>query len=166
MPRLTNAEYLKRRLLVQAIYDDNSQVQALLGLLDIEKQQVLHYYYATGKRNLSDEELIAHRKWCDQSTTLKSGKAYAELYRIITRYMSILNVKYNPNDATSITKNIPALSKRIQKSKTAHARLNEARHKSNVRIMPIMRSEVDIEKLASALIRLAENMSSNKNTAL
>lgn len=59
MPRLTNTEYLNRRALIQVVYGSTTPVQALLGRLDIDKQQVLHYYYVTGKYNLSDKELIA-----------------------------------------------------------------------------------------------------------
>lgn len=127
MPRLTNTEYLNRRALIQAVYGSTTPVQALLGRLDIDKQQVLHYYYATGKYNLSDKELIAHRKWCDQSTSLKSGKAYAELYRVITKNMDMLNIKYSPNDTLFIVKKIPMLNKRMRKFKTMYAKSSKAR---------------------------------------
>ena len=126
MPRLTNTEYLNRRALIQAVYGSTTPVQALLGRLDIDKQQVLHYY-ATGKYNLSDKELIAHRKWRDQSTSLKSGKAYAELYRVITKNMDMLNIKYSPNDTLFIVKKISMLNKRMRKFKTIYAKSSKAR---------------------------------------
>ena len=127
MPRLTNTEYLNRRALIQSVYGSTTPVQALLGRLDIDKQQVIHYYYATGKYNLSDKELITHRKWCDQSTSLKSGKAYAELYRVITKNMDMLNIKYGPNDTLFIVKKIPMLNKRMCKFKTIYAKSSKAR---------------------------------------
>ena len=126
MPRLTNTEYLNRRALIQEVYGSTTPVQALLGRLDIDKQQVL-YYYATGKYNLSDKELIAHRKWCDKSASLKSGKAYAELYRVITKNMDMLNIKYSPNDTLFIVKKIPMLNKRMRKFKTMYAKSSKAR---------------------------------------
>ena len=60
---------------------------------------------------------------------MKSGKAYAELYRVITKNMDMLNIKYSPNDTLFIVKKIPMLNKRMRKFKTMYAKSSKARLK-------------------------------------
>lgn len=58
---------------------------------------------------------------------MKSGKAYAELYRVITKNMDMLNIKYSLNDTLFIVKKIPMLNKRMRKFKTMYAKSSKAR---------------------------------------
>ena len=59
--------------------------------------------------------------------SLKSRKAYVELYRVITKNMDMLNIKYNPNDTLFIVKKISMLNKLMRKFKTIYAKSSKAR---------------------------------------
>lgn len=58
---------------------------------------------------------------------MKSGKAYVELYRVITKNMDMLNIKYSPNDTLFIVKKIPMLNRRMRKFKTMYVKSSKAR---------------------------------------
>lgn len=157
MPRLTNAEYLKRHKFVQILYESEPHAQAILGFLELDKQQVLHYYYATAETAKTDNELIEHRKWCDQNTTLRAGKAFSQIFKITVHLMKATGVECNFSDTAAVAKKITELNKRIGETKIRNQ--NRANHyKSKAQVVPVMRSKIDIEKLSSALALIARRM--------
>ena len=157
MPRLTNAEYLKRHKFMQALYEKGPHAQAILGFLELDKQQALHYYYATAEILKTDEELIEHRKWCDQHTTLRAGKAFSRIFNLTVRLMESTSIRCDYKDTSAITKKIPELNKRIGEAKLRNQN-RTSHYKSKVRVTPIMRSKIDIDKLSSALALIARRM--------
>jgi len=162
VPRLTNTEYLKRRKLIQALYEGESHVQVLLGHLTLEKQQILHYYYATAKDNLTEKELIEHRKWCDKNTALRLGKSFALLYNIIVCSMRRTGVQCDYTDTAAVTKKIPELSRRIKENEIRRMKQRKIGYKNTKPVVvPVARAEIDVEKLGRAIWMLARQLAAN-----
>ena len=142
---------------MQALYKNEPHAQAILGCLEPDKQQILHYYYATAETLKPDNKLIEHRKWCDQNTTLRAGKAFSRIFKITVRLMNATGIECDFTDTAAVTKKIPKLNKRIGEAKIRNQ--NRANHyKSKVRVMPVMRSKIDIDKLSTALVLVARRM--------
>lgn len=141
MPRLTNADYLLQRARLRDNWI-NHRASAFAELETIEEME-LHAYFAP-MRDLSDEQALAFRI---EATTerpylpARAGKSYA-------RAIPFLD---NPWPTEPIVK-APTIGR--------HAR----RHPDSVvTIKTVARPEVDIHKLARALMGLIEETSDRRN---
>jgi hypothetical protein len=113
----------------------------LRRVLAYNQQLELHAFYQPSK-NLTDDESSAHRQQISQeqpSLPNRAGKLFAEVERY-TRAIRERMEQQPPQD--------PAQRVRVPVGQTQ-------RH---IHVLPLARSEVDIVKLAGALLDLAEQM--------
>lgn len=157
VPRLTNAEYLKRHCFMQTLYGDELLASIILGHLDPYKQQVLHYYYATAEASKTDDELIEHRRWCDQNTTLSAGKAFSRLLKMTIHLMKMTSIECDYTNTAAIAKKMPELRRYISKINAEYYG-RKVPYDSKTRVVPVVRPEVDTAKLASAVMMIAKRM--------
>lgn len=164
MARLTNKEYLLRRKFLQELWNYD-ETQKLYSLLSPNKQQSLHLYYATSKYNWTDEEALEYRKRRDNRSAFSSGKAFNELYRIVVGAAMRLSIDCKYSDLKILTKKIPQLDKKLRDYNFAKQQQKTNKNNTGARVLPLMRQEIDIDKLAKAMIMLAKDMAEKKNQA-
>lgn len=167
MARLTNKEYLLRREFLQRLWDFD-EAQKFYSLLTPNKQQSLHLYYATSNYDLSDEAAIDYRTRRTKSDAFSSGKAFNELYRIVVGASMRVGLDCDYSDIKAFTKKIPQLNKKLRdfyKQKSLGQSKKRGTYKSQPRVMPLMRQEIDTEKLAMALVMIAKNMATKSDSA-
>lgn len=157
MPRLTNQEYLKRHRFLKALWNHSNR---FYSMLDPNQQMNLHGYYIQYK-DLSEEELLEHRRAKDASSVEPglpqvAGKSFATIYSNVLHSMQSFDLSFNPADIDSMTKLIPKLEALIYK-RVPNTPSPRGRSKG-VRVSFLMKPEPDIEKLARALIMIAEKM--------
>lgn len=160
MARLTNKEYLLRRKFLQRLWDFD-ETQKFYALLTPNKQQSLHLYYVTSNYHLSDEAAIDYRSKRTKSDAFSSGKAFNELYRIAAGAAIRVGLDCDYTDLKLFTKKIPQLNKKLRDYYLQKAREQNGKkrsYKGQPRVYPLMRQEIDIEKLAQALIMIAKDM--------
>lgn len=166
MARLTNKEYLLRRKFLQRLWDFD-ETQKFYSLLMPNKQQSLHLYYATSNYDLSDEAAIDYRARRTKSDAFSSGKAFNELYRIIVGASMRVGLDCDYSDLKTFTKKIPQLNKKLRdyyKKKALEQSKKKGTYKDRPRVLPLVRQEIDVEKLAQALIMIAKDIA-KKNKA-
>lgn len=166
MARLTNKEYLLRRKFLQRLWDFD-ETQKFYSLLTPNKQQSLHLYYVTSNYDLSDEAAIAYRANRDKSSAFSSGKAFNELYRIAAGAAIRVGLECDYADLKLFTKKIPQLSKKLRDyylQKTLEQASKKHAYKNEARVLPLMRREIDVEKLAKALVMITKDAAKNKNS--
>ena len=161
MARLTNKEYFLRRKFLQELWD-HEETQQLYALLSVNKQQSLHSYYATAKYDWSDSELLEYRKGRDNGEAFSSGKAFNELYRLAAGAAIRLGIECNYIDLKVFTKKIPKLDKKLREFKLAEQRQKVKGYKTEHKVLPLVRQEIDVEKLAMAVMMIAEDMARKK----
>lgn len=165
MARLTNKEYLLRRKFLQRLWDFD-ETQKFYSLLTPNKQQSLHLYYVTSNYDLSDEAALAYRANRDKSSAFSSGKAFNELYRIVAGAAIQVGLNFDYTDLKLFTKKIPQLNKKLRdyySRKMMEQAGKKRTYKNDVRVLPLMRREIDIDKLAQALVMIAKDMRRNNN---
>ncbi len=124
MARLTNKEYLLRRKFLQALWE-HEKGQNAFSYLDPNRQMILHSYYATAKHEWTDEQVLEYRKTRSNSEAFSAGKAFNELYRIVT---------------------------------------GQTKVQRTTRVLPLVRPDVDIDKLARVFIMIAKDMTERNKT--
>lgn len=165
MARLTNKEYLLRRKFLQRLWDFD-ETQKFYSLLTPNKQQSLHLYYVTSNYDLSDEAAIAYRANQDKSRAFSSGKAFNELYRIVAGAAIRVGLNFDYTDLKLFTKKIPQLNKKLRdyySRKMMEQAGKKGTYKDDVRVLPLMRQEIDIDKLAQALVMIAKDMKASED---
>lgn len=135
MPRITNQQYINiHRTLRQLWEDDFRHFEKLSG----NDQLTLHQYFAPSKE-LSDDELLAHRQAVtleEPSLPNQAGKTWARLQRIIAGQ----EAAYTYAPARHQPSRVPAGSR-------------GKRH--NIIVTSVLRPEPDVRKIAEALIKIA-----------
>ena len=162
MARLTNKEYLLRRSFLMELYD-HEETQRLYSLLSPNKQQSIHLYYATAKRDWTDEQVIGYREGRDHGSALSSGKAFNELCWIVASTAKRLGMDCEPTDVKSLIKEVPKLDKRIRDHLRASKAPRPRSYKTDHEVLPLMRQEIDMNKLTQALIMIARNIAKEKH---
>lgn len=166
MARLTNKEYLLRRKFLQRLWDFD-ETQKFYSLLTPNKQQSLHLYYVTSNYDLSDEAAIDYRSKRTKSDAFSSGKAFNELYRIAAGAAIRVGLECDYADLKLFTKIIPQLSKKLRDyylQKTLEQADKQHAYKNEARVLPLMRREIDAEKLAKALVMITKDAAKNKKS--
>ena len=166
MARLTNKEYLLRRKFLQRLWDFD-ETQKLYSLLAPNKQQGLHLYYVTSNYDLSDEAAIDYRSKRIKSDAFSSGKAFNELYRIAAGAAIRVGLECDYADLKFFTKKIPQLNKKLRDyylRKTLEQAGKKRTYKNEARVLPLMRQEIDIEKLAKVLVMITKDTAKNKKS--
>ena len=164
MARLTNKEYLLRRKFLQRLWDFD-ETQKFYALLTPNEQQSLHLYYVTSNYNLSDEAAIDYRSKRTKSDAFSSGKAFNELYRIVVGAAMRVGLECDYSDLRIFAKKIPQLNKELRDYSLQKMREQDGKkrsYKGQPRVYPLMRQEIDIDKLTKAFIMLAREMSKDK----
>lgn len=167
MARLTNKEYLLRRKFLQRLWDFD-ETQKFYALLTPNKQQSLHLYYVTSNYHLSDEAAIDYRSKRTKSDAFSSGKAFNELYRIAAGAAIRVGLDCDYTDLKLFTKKIPQLNKKLRDyylQKVREQNSKRRTYKNQARVLPLMRQEIDVVKLAQALIMIAKDMSGKDESA-
>lgn len=165
MARFTNKDYLLRRKFLQRLWDFD-ETQKFYGLLTPNKQQSLHLYYATSNYDLSDEAAIAYRTDRDKSSAFSSGKAFNELYRIVVGAAIRVGLDCNYTDLKLFTKKIPQLNKKLRDyylRKMLEQNEKKRKYKKEVRVLPLVRQEIDVDKLAQVMVMIAKYMKASKD---
>lgn len=165
MARFTNKDYLLRRKFLQRLWDFD-ETQKFYGLLTPNKQQSLHLYYATSNYDLSDEAAIAYRTDRDKSSAFSSGKAFNELYRIVVGAAIRVGLDCNYTDLKLFTKKIPQLNKKLRDyylRKMLEQNEKKRKYKKEVRVLPLVRQEIDVDKLAQVMVMIAKYMEASKD---
>ena len=160
MPRLTNKDYLLRRKFLQSLWDFD-ETQDFYSLLTPNKQQSLHLYYATNQYDWSDKQAIDYRKRRSSSIAFSSGKAFNELYRIVVSAAIRVDLDCNYSDLKMFTKKIPQLNKKLRDlrmQKMAVKGKKKGIYKNQVTVLPLVRQEIDVKKLAMVLIMIAKGI--------
>ena len=142
------------------------ETQKFYSLLTPNKQQSLHLYYVTSNYDLSDEAALAYRANRDKSSAFSSGKAFNELYRIVAGAAIQVGLNFDYTDLKLFTKKIPQLNKKLRdyySRKMMEQAGKKRTYKNDVRVLPLMRREIDIDKLAQALVMIAKDMRRNNN---
>lgn len=164
MARFTNKDYLLLRKFLQRLWDFD-ETQKFYGLLTPNKQQSLHLYYATSNYDLSDEAAIAYRTDRDKSSAFCSGKAFNELYRIVVGAAIRVGLDCNYTDLKLFTKKIPQLNKKLRdyylRRMMERARKKRT-YKNDACVLPLMKQEIDMDKLAQVLVMIAKDMKTSK----
>ena len=166
MARLTNKEYLLRRKFLQRLWDFD-ETQKFYSLLTPNKQQSLHLYYVTSNYDLSDEAAIDYRSKRTKSDAFSSGKAFNELYRIVVGAAMRVGLECDYSDLKIFTKKIPQLNKKLRDyylRKTLEQAGKKRTYKNEARVLPLMRQEIDVEKLAKALVMIAKDMATKEKS--
>ena len=162
---MTNKEYLLPRKFLQRLWDFD-ETQKFYSLLTPNKQQSLHLYYVTSNYDLSDEAAIVYRANRDKSSAFSSGKAFNELYRIVVGTAIRVGLDCNYTDLKLFTKKIPQLNKKLRDyySRKMMERAGKKRTcKNDVRVPPLMRQEIDVDKLAQVMVMIAKYMKASKD---
>ena len=165
MARFTNKDYLLRRKFLQRLWDFD-ETQKFYGLLTPNKQQSLHLYYATSNYDLSDEAAIAYRANRDKSSAFSSGKAFNELYRIVVGAAIRVGLDCNYTDLKLFTKKIPQLNKKLRDyylRKMLEQNGKKRKYKKEVKVLPLVRQEIDVDKLAQVMVMIAKYMKASKD---
>lgn len=165
MARFTNKDYLLRRKFLQRLWDFD-ETQKFYGLLTPNKQQSLHLYYATSNYDLSDEAAIAYRTDRDKSSAFSSGKAFNELYRIVVGAAIRVGLDCNYTDLKLFTKKIPQLNKKLRDyylRKMLEQNGKKRKYKKEVKVLPLVRQEIDVDKLAQVMVMIAKYMKASKD---
>lgn len=164
MARFTNKDYLLFRKFLQRLWDFD-ETQKFYGLLTPNKQQSLHLYYATSNYDLSDEAAIAYRTDRDKSSAFSSGKAFNELYRIVVGAAIRVGLDCNYTDLKLFTKKIPQLNKKLRDyylQRMMERARKKRTYKNDVCVLPLMKQEIDMDKLAQVLVMIAKDMKTSK----
>ena len=122
----------------------------------------------TSNYNLSDEAAIDYRSKRTKSDAFSSGKAFNELYRIAAGAAMRVGLDCDYTDLKLFTKKIPQLNKKLRDyslQKTLEQAGKKRTYKNEARVLPLMRQEIDIEKLAQALVMIAKDMAKNKKSS-
>ena len=167
MARLTNKDYLLRRKFLQRLWDFD-ETQKFYSLLTPNKQQSLHLYYVTSNYDLSDEAAIDYRSKRTKGDAFSSGKAFNELYRIVVGVSMRVGLECDYSDLKIFTKKIPQLNKKLRDyylRKTLEQSGKKRAYKNEARVLPLMRREIDVEKLAKALVMIAKDMAGKDESA-
>ena len=165
MARFTNKDYLLRRKFLQRLWDFD-ETQKFYGLLTPNKQQSLHLYYATSNYDLSDEAAIAYRTDRDKSSAFSSGKAFNELYRIVVGAAIRVGLDCNYTDLKLFTKKIPQLNKKLRDyylRRMMEQNGKKRKYKKEVKVLPLVRQEIDVDKLAQVMVMIAKYMKASKD---
>ena len=165
MARFTNKDYLLRRKFLQRLWDFD-EPQKFYGLLTPNKQQSLHLYYATSNYDLSDEAAIAYRTDRDKSSAFSSGKAFNELYRIVVGAAIRVGLDCNYTDLKLFTKKIPQLNKKLRDyylRGMMEQNGKKRKYKKEVKVLPLVRQEIDVDKLAQVMVMIAKYMKASKD---
>lgn len=164
MPRLTDKDYLLRRRFLQELWEYD-ETQKFYALLTPNKQYSLHSYYATSKQDFNNNDAIEYRSRRDDSSAFSSGKAFNELYRIVVSEAMHAGLACDFDDLKMLTKKIPQLNKMLRDSrmrKVASPKGAKKATSNGVRVFPLVRQEIDVEKLAMALIEIAKEINKTK----
>jgi hypothetical protein len=164
MARLTNKDYLLRRKFLQRLWDFD-ETQKFYSLLTPNKQQSLHLYYVTSNYDLSDEAAIDYRSKRTKGDAFSSGKAFNELYRIVVGVSMRVGLECDYSDLKIFTKKIPQLNKKLRDyySRKMMERAGKKRaYKNDVRVLSLIRQEIDVDKLAQVMM-IAKYMKASKD---
>lgn len=156
MARLANKDYLLRRKFLQRLWDFD-ETQKFYSLLTPNKQQSLHLYYVTSNYDLSDEAAIDYRSKRTKGDAFSSGKAFNELYRIVVGVSMRVGLECDYSDLKIFTKKIPQLNKKLRDyySRKMMERAGKKRaYKNDVRVLSLIRQEIDVDKLAQVMVMM------------
>ena len=162
---MTNKEYLLPRKFLQRLWDFD-ETQKFYSLLTPNKQQSLHLYYVTSNYDLSDEAAIVYRANRDKSSAFSSGKAFNELYRIVVGAAIRVGLDCNYTDLKLFTKKIPQLNKKLRDyylRKMLEQNGKKRKYKKEVKVLPLVRQEIDVDKLAQVMVMIAKYMKASKD---
>lgn len=125
MPRVTHATYRKRHLHLRQLWTEH---EGVFSRVSPGEQWALHNYYLCAKR-MTGESL--HQHYLDiqaagSSLPQRAGKAYAQLSRELTLPLTVRTV-----------------------------RVQTKRRAGEISLQPLARPQIDIDRLAKMLIRLA-----------
>lgn len=123
-------------------------------------------YYVTSNYDLSDEAAIAYRANRDKSSAFSSGKAFNELYRITIGAAMCVGFNSNYSDLKEFTKKIPQLDKKLRDyylQKMLEQNGKKRKYKKEVRMLPLVRKEIDVDKLAQVMVMIAKDMKASKD---
>jgi len=146
VPRLTNKDYLSQR---DFLVDAWGHFQRVFTVLPYEEQMVLHAFYLPYK-DITREEAVEHRQLITKkqpSLPHRAGKSYAKLYS----YSQALQHHLVTKPARDPNARVKAL-------------LTSGRNR-NIRVFALANPELDVEKLAKALIEVAKDMADERKSA-
>jgi hypothetical protein len=140
MPRLSNALFLDRHRFLRKMW---LECDELYSILEVNQQWEVHRFYQPSKE-LTDEELVAHRK----ATT----KAEPRLPAIAGRHFALLYQSFRVAYAYAEGDEMRFRSAISQMSRQRPSHMTGKRQ---IWIRAVANPEPDLQKLASALIDLA-----------
>jgi hypothetical protein len=152
MPRLSNDQYLFRHDFLYRLWTDE---RLLFRLLTPTQQRNLHRYYLPAME-VSDDHLLAHRRQLDRdqpSLGIRAGKSFALLQQDFNGACDTYGL-----DAVIAGCAIPAFmsQRKVESGRmTLRKGCNGPRQ---VSVSSLMLPEPDIDLLAKALLRLAEQL--------
>lgn len=165
MPRVTDNEYLKRHCLLQRLWQDEL-LRPVLGGLDPMKQWDLHTYYQS-QLDLDDVSLFRQRDGlCDIDASLpqRAGKAIRHLLNMYGHIASPFGAT-TLDDALESLDDVQEALYRYRESRKQHdaAAKNHAKHDvgtgrrrgTRFRLAPIANPELDADRYAKVLLRIA-----------
>lgn len=140
MPRLTNREYLARRELLK---DAWRLFQGVYVAVSYNQQMAVHAFFQPSK-DLTDEEALEHRRTItveEPSLPNRAGKGYLGIER--AAYELHRRLEKEPSQDPTLPVRLP-------------------KNMRTIKVAPIARPEVDVERLAEALLDLAEEVEEEK----
>ncbi len=166
MPRITPKEQYRRHEFLRMLLEDPS-LHIFFGLLSINAQMEIHQFYKSSL-DMTESEFIDHVKYqnqIDPSLRHRAGKHY----KFLEEAFVIASRAYGADDKMIIE----AVSNCASKIHSSHDKSNESKRmtapsktgdmaakkrRSSVSVIPIVRAEIDVEKLGRVLIKLAEKL--------
>ena len=115
---------------------------------------------------MSDEAAIAYRTDRDKSSAFSSGKTFNELYRIVVGAAIRVGLDCNYTDLKLFTKKIPQLNKKLRDyylRKMLEQNGKKRKYKKEVKVLPLVRQEIDVDKLAQVMVMIAKYMKASRD---
>lgn len=126
----------------------------------------MHLYYVTSNYDLSDEAAIAYRANRDKSSAFSSGKAFNELYGITIGAATCVGLNSNYSDLKEFTEKISQLDKKLRDyylRKMLEKNEKKRKYKKEVKVLPLVRQEIGVDKLAQVMAMIAKYMKVSKD---
>jgi hypothetical protein len=138
VPRLSNSNYLSQR---EFLIDAWKLFPGVFTAVSYNQQLEIHAFYQPSK-DLTDEQVLAHREQISQAQPSLPNRAGKLLTRMETAARLLQE----------------RLDSQPDQDSTRRVRVSTSRGQRHIKVVPLARPEMDVRKLAVALLDLAEQV--------
>lgn len=156
MPRLTNAEFLKRHHFLAELWE-YELLRVFFTILEPMAQWDIHQYYQTTNHG-SDADIIETRTTVnagDKALPQKAGRAYQEIEAIFFQEVRYFNISHDPDNYIPAVRALHKVRLKLRNQKPVKTVRRGPMKRGRHTVRALVKPNIDFDKLARVYVMLA-----------